>query len=242
MDEVSSASTRTVQHGDKPDATPKPLASPAYSTVAYGQGQGPPSTPSTTSTRITMANIRDMMEKNAQDTTRNLEDKHAADLLVQQQAVTVMAMKIDEIERSRKTMPTTGEQASPFETPRAERPQDLAYKQILTSSKKKDKVKSTPEVHGRQASQDQTITELVKLMNTTLKNTNSKETTTDLPKFTGKDAHWERWYELLRSYFQAKGWLETFDHATGPGTPDNPTPDFDNSINEKIYQKIQSKC
>ena len=69
-----------------------------------------------------------------------------------------------------------------------------------------------------------------------------KETTTDLPKFTGKDAQWERWYELLRSYFQAKGWLETFDHPTGPGTPDNPTPDFDNSINEKIYQKIQSKC
>ena len=127
MDEVSATSTRTAQHGDKPDATPKPLASPAYSTVAYGQGQVPPSTPSSTSTRITMTNIRDIMEKNAQDITRNLEDKHAAHLLVQQQAVTAMAIKIDELERSRKTTPTTGEQASPFEKPRAERPQDLAY-------------------------------------------------------------------------------------------------------------------
>ena len=80
------------------------------------------------------------------------------------------------------------------------------------------------------------------MINTTLKNTNSKETTTDLPKFTGKDAQWERWYELLRPFFQANGWLEAFDHPTGPGTPDNSTPDFDNSINEKIYQKIQSKC
>ena len=71
-------------------------------------------------------------------------------------------------------------------------------------------MKSTPEVQqGRPVTQDQTIMELVKLMNTTLKNTNSKETTTDLPKFTGKDAQWERWYELLRSYFQAKGWLDT---------------------------------
>ena len=116
-----------------------------------------------------------------------------------------MALKVKDIERAHKTKEPTEEQASPFETPRAERPQDLAYKQILTSSKKKDKVKSTPEVHGRQTSQDQTITELVKFMNTTFKNTNSKETTTDLPKFTGKDTQWERWYELLRSYFQAKG-------------------------------------
>jgi hypothetical protein len=36
--------------------------------------------------------------------------------------------------------------------------------------------------------------------------------------------------------------LETFDHPLGPGTPDNLTPGFDNEINEKIYQKIQSKC
>ena len=48
-------------------------------------------------------------------------------------------------------------QPSPFETPRAERPQDLAYKQILTSSKKKTEVKdtnSTPAVHAKQSSSD----------------------------------------------------------------------------------------
>jgi hypothetical protein len=67
-------------------------------------------------------------------------------------------------------------------------------------------------------------------------------TTTDLPKFSGNDSQWPKWYQLLRSYLQAKGWLETFDHDIGPGTPDNPTPEFDHRINQKIYQKIQAKC
>ena len=167
MDEVSATATRVAQHSDKPESTPKPLASPAYSSHAYGQA--PPSTPSTTSTRITMANIREMMDRTAQDITRTLEDKHAAEMIMQQNAVQAMALKVEEIERAHKIKtPTTGEQVSPFETPRAERPQDLAYKQILTSSKKKTEVKSIPEVHGRSSSSDQTITELIKLMHTTL--------------------------------------------------------------------------
>ena len=130
--------------------------------------------------------------------------------------------------------------ASPFETPRATRPQDLAYQQILTSSKIAKVMEKTtataPVLSTKEESlSDKTLQALVKMMEATIKNTNAKETTTDLPKFTGKDAQWERWYELLRSYFQAKGWLETFDHPLGPGTPDNLTPGFDNSINEKIY-------
>jgi hypothetical protein len=51
-----------------------------------------------------------------------------------------------------------------------------------------------------------------------------------------------QWYQLLRSYLQAKGWLSTFDHVTGPGTVAHPTPDFDLDKNTKIYQKLHSKC
>ena len=156
-----------------------------------------------------MATIKDMMEKTALDITKNLQKQREAEMLVQTDAVNRMTLQINamtkaQIDGKAETQP------SPFETPRAERPQDLAYKQILTSSKKKTEVEdthSTPAVHAKQSSSDQTIHELVKLMNTTLKQTKSKETTTDLPKFTGKDAQWERWYELLRSYFQAKEWL-----------------------------------
>ena len=61
-------------------------------------------------------------------------------------------------------------------------------------------------------------------------------------KFTGNDDKWEELYKLLRSYFKLKGWLETFDHPIGPGTPDNPTPDFDFDITTKIHSKLQHLC
>ena len=157
LDEVSAKST--AQKGDrksKPEGTPPPQASPAYQSL-YGQGQGTKSsTPHATSApRITMANIRDMMEQNVQDITRNLEERHTADMVMQQQATRVLAEKLAELQAASPTTRKTGEQASPFETPKAVRPQDVAYKQILTEYKAKDKVKSTPEVQqGRPVTQD----------------------------------------------------------------------------------------
>jgi hypothetical protein len=194
------------------------------------------------STRITMADIKVMMTQTAREITRELTEKHNEEMKQQMDAVKT----IEEQFKRLKEKTSTETQASPFETPRAPRPQDLAYKQILTTSKTA-KVKEHGETTKAIPAKEETITDktlkaLVTMMDATIKNTNSKETTTDLPKFSGKDAQWERWYELLRSYLQAKGWLETFDHPIGPGTPDNLTPGFDNSINEKIYQKIQSKC
>ena len=157
LDEVSAKST--APKGDrknKPEGTPQPQASPAYQSL-YGQGQGTKSsTPHATSApRITMANIRDMMEQNVQDITRNLEERHTADMVMQQQATRVLAEKLAELQAASPTTRKTGEQASPFETPKAVRPQDVAYKQILTEYKAKDKVKSTPEVQqGRPVTQD----------------------------------------------------------------------------------------
>ena len=70
LDEVSAVSVENVTAltEDKPDATPQPPASPAYSTL-YSHGQGTQaSTPHAKSApRMTMANIRDMMEQNVQD-------------------------------------------------------------------------------------------------------------------------------------------------------------------------------
>ncbi len=81
-------------------------------------------------------------------------------------------------------------------------------------------------------------------MGSFLTNSSKKDdnTTELIPKFHGGDAQWPQWYQLLRSYLQAKGWLSTFDHVTGPGTLVHPTPDFDLDKNTKIYQKLHSKC
>jgi hypothetical protein len=61
-------------------------------------------------------------------------------------------------------------------------------------------------------------------------------------KPTGNDDKWKEWRKLLRSYFKLKGWLLTFDHPIGPGTPDNPTPSFDFDINTKMHSKLQHLC
>ena len=193
--------------------------------------------------KMTLSDIKRIMEQTARDITTNLTAKHDAELKLKLDAVDAVIQR--EFERLHAST-NTQTQASPFETPRAERPQDVAYKQILTTSKQ-DKVTNNATTATRDSEENESFTDkilqaLVKMMDTNIKSSNSKETTTDLPKFNGKDSQWERWYELLRSYLQAKGWLETFDHPIGPGTPDNVTPGFDNSINEKIYQKIQSKC
>ncbi len=57
------------------------------------------------------------------------------------------------------------------------------------------------------------------------------------PKFSGNDDEWEAWYKQLRSYLQAKIWLATLDHPTGPGSPG-----FDVDINNKIFTKLQTHC
>jgi hypothetical protein len=41
----------------------------------------------------------------------------------------------------------------------------------------------------------------------------------------------------LRTYLEAKGWLLTFEHPHGPGSPG-----FDNEINKKIYNKLLTLC
>jgi hypothetical protein len=41
----------------------------------------------------------------------------------------------------------------------------------------------------------------------------------EAPKFSGRTEDWDTWYQQFRTYLKAKGWLDTFLHPTGPGTP-----------------------
>ena len=91
---------------------------------------------------------------------------------------------------------------------------------------------------GVMIAQQQALTKVVGDMSKGKSNKDISEPT----KFNGNDDKWEEWYKLLRSYFKLKGWLPTFDHPIGPGTPDLPTPNFDFDINTKIHSKLQHLC
>ena len=75
--------------------------------------------------KITMADIQEMTDKTVRQVTADLNAQHQAEMLVQKDAVQQIEEKFKELKI--KTDKTTDMQASPFETPRAECPQDLAY-------------------------------------------------------------------------------------------------------------------
>ncbi len=58
---------------------------------------------------------------------------------------------------------------------------------------------------------------------------------TELAKFDGHDSQWDDWYFQLRTYFEAEGWIATFEHPTS-------TVGFDIEINTKIYHKLLALC
>jgi hypothetical protein len=140
-----------------------------------------------------------------------------------------------------------------FETPKVQRPQDMAYQAILTANKERPLHDSTPTGHGKPwDTEESQTTDMMQIYDIRMNNLLSsvgnilkhskKEDTTELPKFLGGDSQWPKWYQLLRAYLQARGWLTTFDHPLGPGTLHCPTKDFDTDINSLIYQKLQAKC
>ncbi len=78
--------------------------------------------------------------------------------------------------------------------------------------------------------------DLVKQLAKAMKDTNHSDIT-EPSKFSGADHHWDEWNYQLRSYLEAKGWLQTYDHPTGPGTAG-----FDTDINKKLYNKLTMLC
>ena len=130
-----------------------------------------------------------------------------------------------------------------METPKVQRPHYLAYHELMASSSKAPVPPTpTPPAITTTNSLEESMEKLLTSMCSFLTHSKKDDNATELPKFHGGDAQLPQWYQLLRSYLQAKGWLSTFDHVTGPGTLANPTPDFDLDKNTKIYQKLHSKC
>ena len=164
----------------------------------------------------------------------------------------------------RTTLTSEGPRSSPvaeitsqkhaFETPKVQRPQDKAYQDILSASKQqfqpqnekqqqsfRNYTNANNEQNEMMKLYDERMNNLMSSMGSIIKYS-KKEDTTELPKFQGGDSQWPKWYQLLRAYLQARGWLPNFDHPIGRSTNGRPTPDFDTDINSLIYQKLQAKC
>ena len=185
--------------------------------------------------------------------TQHLIRAHAQAVQTQHEEMLRLQRKMQDMQD--KIDSGTNRTLTSMETPRAIRPQDAEYQSLRDSAKKiNEQQERQPifppfnSVYGSSFSESNTemantMQAFLANMSSVLKNNNkTRDSVTELPKFQGADTQWPKWYQLLRAYLQAKGWLTTFDHPLGPGTVAYPTPGFDIEINEEIYQKLQSKC
>jgi len=118
-----------------------------------------------------------------------------------------------------------------------ERPEDVAYRAKLEEQKSAEKAMGTQD---ETVDPDKDMLTIFKSLTKVLKDNNQHLQSSDVTeptKFNGLDTQWDDFYLQLRTYLEAKGWLTTFDHATGPGTPG-----FDTEINKKIYNKLLALC
>ncbi len=91
--------------------------------------------------------------------------------------------------------------------PRQPRPQDLVYQAAIDTQDDQETPQRT--IHN-----DPVIGLLANLTQV-MRDSNKRDIALP-PKFNGKDEKWEQWHKQWRAYLQAKGWLATYDHPTGP--------------------------
>jgi hypothetical protein len=138
----------------------------------------------------------------------------------------------------RATMNSPGPERAQLETPgphrlqpRAPRPEDVEYLEKLQLQQEHEQNQPAPPQPN-----PNNVLDIVKQLAKAMRDTD-KSDTTEPTKFSGEDHHWDEWNFQLRSYLEAKGWLTTYDHPTGPGTPG-----FDHEINKKLYNKLTMLC
>ena len=106
-----------------------------------------------------------MMAKTALDITTDLNEKHKQEMQSQQDAMRKLEKEFKALKLTHLTKSIEKDtQASPFETPRATRPQDLAYQQIRTSSKIAKVMETTTDTTPVLKTQQEAIIGLVLLV------------------------------------------------------------------------------
>ena len=120
--------------------------------------------------------------------------------------------------------------------PRPERPADITYKQQQEQQKQAESEQAQPQASSSNEEIANIFKSLTKVLSDNNKQLHSNDVS-DPPKFHGHDSQWDDWYLSWRTYLEAKGWLTTVEHPTGPGTVG-----FDNDTNKKVYNKLLSLC
>ena len=118
--------------------------------------------------------------------------------------------------------------------PRPERPADITYKQQQEQQKQAKSEQAQPQASSSNEEIANIFKSLTKVLSDNNKQLHSNDVS-DPPKFHGHDSQWDDWYLSWRTYLEAKGWLTTVEHPTGPGTVG-----FDNDTNKKVYNKLLS--
>ena len=122
----------------------------------------------------------------------------------------------------------------PTLTPRVPRPQDIAYMERLRRQKEQEETtKTDPPTEVK----PEVLLSVLQNLATLVIDNRTATDVSEPPKFSGRTEDWDTWYQQFRTYLKAKGWLDTFLHPTGPGTPG-----FNQNINEKIYNKLTILC
>jgi hypothetical protein len=124
--------------------------------------------------------------------------------------------------------------------PKAERPADLAYKQQQVEQQQAEQLQAEAQQDPGPDTLEKALMTVFQSLTKVLSDNNKHLHSSDVTepaKFDGQDSQWDDWYLQLRTYFEAKGWLSTFEHPTGPGTVG-----FGLEVNKKIYHKLLALC
>jgi hypothetical protein len=104
----------------------------------------------------------------------------------------------------------------PTLTPRVPRPQDIAYTERQRKLKEQEETMKTA---STDAPHPEVLLTILQKLATIVVDDRTATDVSEPPKFSGCTEDWDTWYQQFRTYLKAKGWLETFLHPTGPGTP-----------------------
>jgi hypothetical protein len=164
-----------------------------------------------------------------------IQDEHAIQQLLESLALKKQAYT--QQQRTHSPVLMVPESPGPHRLqPRPERPQDVAYRQQqLDQAQAEQQTSSTRDTNSRDEMMN-VFKSLTKVLSDNNKQLHSNDVSDPL-KLNGQDSHWDDWYLQWRTFLEAKGWLSTFEHTTGPDTIG-----FDNEIIKKIYNKLLSLC
>jgi hypothetical protein len=181
----------------------------------------------------TLRKLREKQEKEIADQQAHLQDM-------------VQALQSQREEYMQTTFPNLpNHPISLTETPgphrlqhRPARPEDLEYQQRQSEQQRQEQQQRTSgnDPNAIDINNPNHILNIFQSLTKVIANNNKHLHSGDISEptpFNDADSKWDDWYLQLRTYLEAKDWLTTFEHPTGPGTAG-----FDLEINKKIYNKL----